>query len=64
MWKWWHKYFGPGREEKLRAINSRLDNVVQEIATINGESKWMLKIEREKGFPQTFECNEVKKHEG
>jgi len=60
MWRWWNKYFGREREDKLRSINNRLDKVTQEIATINGESKWMLKIEREQGLPQTFECNEVK----
>ena len=59
-WQWWNKYFGREREEKLRAINNRLDKVV---ANINGESKRMLKIEREQALPQVFECQEIKKSE-
>ena len=58
--KWWDRFFSREREEKLRSINQRLDKVVEDIATIDGENKWMLKIERTESFPQTFECQEVK----
>ena len=64
MWKWWERLFSREQETKLRAINTRLDRVVHDMATINNENKWMLKVERGDSLPQTFECHEVMKKDG
>ena len=67
MIKWIRKLIGRSpllieADDKLRDMNNRADALE---ATIDGESKWFLRIHSgKKELPREFECQEVKKSEG